>query len=138
VRVEQRLDYALRLLVAISRLPEGQRVAVGDLAEAMDLPRRFCEQQITELSRHGLVSCRRGAGGGCKLAVRSDELTVAEVAKALQGTALDVPHTHGSATTQMWEQVAAAIEEHLAAVSIAELAERQAQIDRAGAAMYQI
>jgi Rrf2 family protein len=138
MRVEQRLDYALRLLVAVSRLPEGERVAVGDLAEAMGLPRRFCEQQVTELSRHGLVSCRRGAGGGCRLSVPSDEITVADVVNALQGTALDVPHTHGSATTQMWEEVAAAVEERLAAVSIAALAEEQAMIERAGAAMYQI
>jgi Rrf2 family protein len=138
MRVEQRLDYALRLLVAVSRLPEGERVAVGDLAEAMGLPRRFCEQQVTELSRHGLVSCRRGAGGGCRLSVPSDEITVADVVNALQGTALDVPHTQGSATTQMWEEVAAAVEERLAAVSIAALAEKQAMIERAGAAMYQI
>jgi hypothetical protein len=38
----------------------------------------------------------------------------------------------------MWEEVAAAVEERLAAVSIAELAERQAEIDYSGAAMYQI
>lgn len=138
MRVAQRLDYALRLLVAISRLAEGERVAVGHLAEAMNLPRRFCEQQITELSHHGLVSCRRGAGGGCKLGVRADELTVTDVANALQGTVLDVPHTQGSATTRMWEEVAVAVEERLASVSIAELAERQAEIDYAGAAMYQI
>ena len=138
MRVSQRIDYTLRLLAAISRLPDEDRVAVGELAEAMDLPRRFCEQQITELSRHGLVSCRRGAGGGCRLEVPADKLTVASVVDVLQGTAIDVPHTPGSATTEMWERVSDNVEEMLAGVTIADLARRQAQIDLEGSAMYHI
>ena len=138
MRVSQRLDYTLRLLAAISRLPEGEHVAVGALAEAMSLPRRFCEQQITELSRHGLVSCRRGAGGGCRLEVPADELSVATVVNVLQGSALDVPHTPGSATTEMWERVADGVERLLADVTIADLAQRQTEIDLAGSPMYHI
>lgn len=138
MRVSQRLDYTLRLLAAISRLPEGERVAVGELAEAMNLPRRFCEQQITELSRHGLVSCRRGAAGGCKLEVPADKLSVAAVVSVLEGSVLDVPHTPGSATAEMWEQVADSVEKLLADVTIADLAQRQAEIDLADSPMYHI
>ena len=64
MRVSQRVDYSLRLLVALAALPDRQRVAVGELAEALDLPKRFSEQQITQLSRDGIVSCQPGVGGG--------------------------------------------------------------------------
>ena len=67
MRVSQRLDYAVRLLVLLAAQPPGEHVVVGDLAERIGLPRRFAEQQVSVLARAGIVRCRRGASGGCTL-----------------------------------------------------------------------
>ncbi|MBE0477047.1 MAG: Rrf2 family transcriptional regulator [Coriobacteriia bacterium] len=138
MRVSQRLDYVLRALSAMARLPEGTPVVAGELAAELRLPKRFLEQQLTLLGKRGIVSCQRGAGGGCALTRRAEEITVAEVVRAVQGEVLDVPHTSGSSVAEMWQEAAHALEAFLAGVTIADLARRQAELDAEAAPMYYI
>jgi Rrf2 family protein len=138
MRVSQRLDYALRALVLLATQPDGTYVAAGDLAQHLDLPRRFVEQQITSLAHAGIVECRRGAGGGCALARAALFVSVADVVRALHGDVLDVPRRRESATTEMWESAATTLEAHLGAVTLADLAARQREIDADAHTMYYI
>jgi len=136
MRVSQRLDYTLRLLVALARLPGGSTVASGDLALGLGLPRRFGEQQMTALAKSGLVEARRGTGGGSMLARPAAEITVLDVVRAVQGDALDVPRSAGSATAEFWAGAAAVLSAHLEATTLADLVKRQAEIDAAAGPMY--
>ncbi len=138
MRIPQRLDYALRALVLLALQPEGEYVAAGDLAERLGMPRRFVEQQVTSLARAGIVACRRGASGGCALARTASEVTVLDVVVAVQGDVLDVPRVTGSAASQLWAEAAAELGGFFSAVSLAELARRQRDIDGAAATMYWI
>lgn len=138
MRVSQRLDYALRGLVALAQRPPGTSVAAGDLADSLSLPRRFLEQQFTALAQAGLVECRRGAGGGCALARPANDLSVADVVRALEGAALDVPRTSGTIVSDMWADVAQGLDGILAGISVADLASRQDALDAMQAAIYYI
>jgi Rrf2 family protein len=138
MRVSQRVDYALRGLVALAQLPEGTSVAAGEIADQLSLPRRFLEQQFTALSQAGVVECRRGAGGGCSLARPAAQVTAADVVHALEGGSLDVPRTSGTVVSDMWAEVARSVDEALSAFTIAELAAGQNQLDASRAAIYYI
>lgn len=138
MRVSQRLDYALRALVVLAMQPPGTYVAAGDLADRLNLPRRFVEQQITELARAGVVECRRGSSGGCALARSSEDITVADIAIALQGEVLDVPQLTGSAAALVWQEAADHLRDQLASVDLASVAARQRTLDSAAAPMYYI
>jgi Rrf2 family protein len=138
VRVSSRLDYALRALIALAERPPGSRIAAGDVADAMGLPRRFVEQQLTVLAHASLVDCRRGAGGGCVLARPADEITVGQVVRAIEGYVLDVPHATGSAVSEMWERAGDSFEGSLDTVTLAELAVRQRELDAERAPVYYI
>jgi Rrf2 family protein len=137
MRVSQRLDYALRALTALADEPGGRPIAVGALAERLGLPRRFLEQQVTSLAKSGLVTCRRGAAGGCALARPPEGITVAEVVRSMQGEIIDVPHTSDSAVAEMWADAAVLLAAVLEETTLRVLADRQAAID-AAAAMYYI
>lgn len=138
MRVSQRLDYALRALVLLAMQPDGAYVAAGDLAERLNLPRRFVEQQVTELARAGVVTCRRGASGGCALARPADTISVGDVVLALEGQVLDVPHQTGSAVTEVWQRAAEKLEGFLLETDLASVAARQRKLDAAAAPMYYI
>jgi Rrf2 family protein len=138
VRVSQRLDYTLRLLVEIARRRDETWSAAGELAVSLGMPRRFLEQQMTGLARRGLVECRRGTGGGCRLARPADEISVRDIVVAVQGEVLDVPHTVGSATAELWSGADEALGEYLAQTSIGRLAERQSELDADLAPVYYI
>jgi Rrf2 family protein len=136
--VSQRLDYALRALTALAQQPEQRPVVAGELAERLDLPKRFLEQQITALGKRGLVHCQRGAAGGCVLARPAEQVTVAEVVEAVQGEVLDIPHTRGSAVAEMWRDAADALSRTLSDVTLKDLADRQSEMDAARVPMYYI
>jgi Rrf2 family protein len=138
MRVPQRLDYALRALVLLALQPEGEYIAAGDLADHLGLPRRFVEQQVTSLSRSGIVRCRRGAAGGCALARSASEVSVLDVVEAVQGDVLDVPRVTGSAASALWAEAADDLTEFFATVNLSELAQRQRDLDGAAATMYWI
>ncbi|HEY5539946.1 MAG TPA: Rrf2 family transcriptional regulator [Coriobacteriia bacterium] len=138
MRVPQRLDYALRALILLALQPEGEYIAAGDLADHLSLPRRFVEQQITALARAGIVRCRRGAAGGCVLARGSRQVTVFDVVEAVQGEILDVPRVTGSAASALWLDAAEQLAGFLATVTLADLAERQRELDSAAVSMYWI
>lgn len=136
MRVSQRLDYTLRMLVALARMPAGTTAASGDLAVRLGLPRRFGEQQMTALAKTGLVDSRRGTGGGVSLAQPAAEITVLDVVRAVQGEALDVPRGTASATAEFWGQAASALESALGSATLADLVKRQAEIDASSGPMY--
>jgi Rrf2 family protein len=138
MRVPQSLDYAVRALVLLALQPAGTYTAAGELANRLGLPRRFVEQQITALSKSGIVRCRRGSSGGCELARPAEEISVLHVVQAIQGVVLDVPRVTGSAASSLWSDAADALSEYLGGVSLASLAERQRSLDGAAASMYWI
>ena len=138
MRVSQRLDYGLRALILLAQQPEGDFIAAGDLADRLGMPRRFVEQQFTALARAGIVDCRRGSTGGCALARPAAEISVAEIATALQGEVLDVPHQNGSASAEFWEQMAQDMADLLGRTNLEELAIRQRALESDMFPMYYI
>jgi Rrf2 family protein len=138
VRVPQRLDYALRAAVLLALQPEGEHVAAGELADRLGLPRRFVEQQMTALARAGIVRCRRGATGGCALARPASAVSALEIVHAVQGEVLDVPRVTNSAASDLWSDAADALGGFFAGVTLAELADRQRELDRSATPMYWI
>lgn len=60
--------------------------AKGDqVAEAQAIPLRFLENILGELRQHGLVHSRRGPDGGYWLGRDADDITLADVIRAVEG-----------------------------------------------------
>ena len=138
MRVSQRLDYTVRGLVALAAEPLGTTVVAGDLADTLGLPRRFLEQQFTAIAKRGILSCQRGANGGCTLTRPASEITVGEIIRAIQGQVLDVPHVTGAVSSEMWSRIAGDLDAIVDGITLADLVLRQAEIDRGVSPMYYI
>jgi Rrf2 family protein len=138
VRVSQRLDYVLRALTFLAQRETGGPVPVGDIASALNLPRRFLEQQVNLLAKRGIVTCKRGTGGGCELAGDPGAITVGDIVRAVNGQVLDVPQVKGSAASEMWLEVRERFEESLEDITLADLSQRQDHLDSTAVPMYYI
>lgn len=126
MRLPQKLEYALRAAIELGRLGEGVTVPAGEVAERLGLPRRFVEQQISTLSRAGLVRCQRGPGGGCALARPAEDMTAGEVLRAVEGTLIESPDPE-SPLAPFWTAAICAFEGILDSVTLADL---EAQLKR--------
>jgi len=79
-------EYGIRVLVDLARRASDEPVPLGDVAEANGLPLAYLEHLVARLRKAGLVESRRGARGGYLLARPADEITMAEVVEALEGS----------------------------------------------------
>ena len=93
MHVSAKVDYAMRALLEIARSSDGDSKALvkGDhLAESQDIPARFLEGILRQLRQAGIVASQRGAEGGYRLARPPEDITVADVVRALDGPLADV------------------------------------------------
>jgi Rrf2 family protein len=84
VRVSAKVDYGLRAMVELAAAPPGF-VTSAELAAAQEIPPKFLENILLQLRHAGLVTSQRGAEGGHRLARAPEEISVADVIRALEG-----------------------------------------------------
>jgi Rrf2 family protein len=85
MRVSAKTDYALRAVVELAAT-EGDAPVKGErLATSQSIPLRFLENILLTLRHAGIVESRRGADGGYRLARPADEITLADVIRAIDG-----------------------------------------------------
>jgi Rrf2 family protein len=89
IRTTARADYALRAAIELAAAQDG-RVTAEQLAQAQSIPGKFNEAILTQLCRSGLVRSQRGPDGGFWLARPADEITVADIIRAIEGQLLGV------------------------------------------------
>jgi Rrf2 family protein len=84
MRITAKVDYAVRSVVEIAAAGEGP-VKGERISQAQDIPLRFLENILAELRHAGLVRSQRGAEGGYWLARPAEEITLADVIRAVEG-----------------------------------------------------
>jgi Rrf2 family protein len=85
MRISAKADYAVRAALELAASPDREPVKGERLAEAQEIPLQFLEHILLELKHAGLVRARRGARGGYWLARDPEEVTVADVIRAVEG-----------------------------------------------------
>ena len=127
--ITSKSPYAVRALAELARSGGAGPVPIGEIARRRDIPVQFLEGLFATLRRAGILQSQRGVKGGYSFARPPEELTVLEVVEALEGVL-------GAEATGIFEDAVAALRAQFAAVTIAEVAQREARA--AGASMYYI
>ena len=84
MRVSAKADYAVRAAVELAAGGEGP-IKGEAISQAQEIPLKFLENILGELKHAGLVRSQRGMDGGYWLARAADEITVADVIRAVDG-----------------------------------------------------
>jgi Rrf2 family transcriptional regulator, iron-sulfur cluster assembly transcription factor len=135
LKVSQKLEYAMRAMIELAqRRDAGTLVPAREIAEHQQVPLRFLEQQLGALSKAGLVQSFRGAGGGCRIARDPADITVGEIADAIEGQIYPMfclePSDHTCFQDSrcglqgFWADVAQAVQDVFAKTTVADLAAR--------------
>jgi Rrf2 family protein len=89
MRLSARADYALRAAIEIASIGEGH-VTADQVARTQQIPVKFLETILTQLRRAGLVRSQRGPDGGFWLARPAEEISLADIIRAIDGQLLGV------------------------------------------------
>ena len=85
MKVTAKADYAVRAAVELAAAAGHGPVKAERIAHAQRIPVNFLENILAELKRAGIVESRRGAAGGYLLARPADEISLADVIRAVEG-----------------------------------------------------
>jgi Rrf2 family protein len=138
MHITRAADYAVRVMVHLAGLPAGSCVARPNLTRATDTPDSFLAKVLQQLVQAGMITSRRGSGGGFRLAVSADTVSLLDVIEAIEGpTRLNICLDSGlscerkswCAAHVVWVEAQSALEGVLRAASIAELAARSCKAD---------
>jgi Rrf2 family protein len=78
-------DYAVRVMIQMAKLPEGQRTSLPELATATHAPHSFLSKVLQTLSKAGMVRSWRGNDGGFEILSPGRKATLREVVEAVDG-----------------------------------------------------
>jgi len=130
VKVSAKADYAVRAAVELASAGEGP-VKAERIAQAQEIPLKFLENIMSDLRNAGLVRSQRGVEGGYWLARPADEISIAQVIRAVDGPLAavrgrrpeDVEYA-GSAERlrEVWVAVRASLRNVLETVTVADVA----------------
>ncbi len=131
MRISAKADYAVRAAVELAAADGDKPVKAERIATAQQIPLNFLENILGELRHAGLVRSHRGADGGFRLARPANEVTVADIIRAVEGPLASVrggppeeAHYAGTSTTlpRVWIAVRASLRRVVEHVTIADIA----------------
>jgi Rrf2 family protein len=131
MRISAKVDYAVRAVVELAAAAGDKPVKAERIANAQQIPLNFLENILGELRHAGVVRSHRGAEGGFRLAKPPEEVTVADVIRAVEGPLASVrggppeDATYAGAATSLprvWIAVRANLRRVVERVTIADIA----------------
>lgn len=131
MQVSAKLDYAVRAMLELAAAAPERRTR-DQVAETRGIPGKYLEAILGSLRHAGLVRSHRGAEGGYTLAADPSAITVAAVARAVEGPLTLVQGQRPEAVADgpeplaaLWVAVRASLRAVLESVTLADLLEGQ-------------
>src|ERR1044072_9389924 len=90
-QLSKRTQYSLRALYALARHYGQGPLLITKMSHDEAIPKKFLEQILLSLKNVGLVSSKKGKGGGSSLAQPPEEITLAAVIRLTEGPLAPLP-----------------------------------------------
>lgn len=89
--LSQKTKYALKALLYLSQLPEGEIAKTIAISEGANVPKKFLEQILLDLKRGHFVGSRQGKMGGYYLLKSKETITLADIHRLFDGAIALLP-----------------------------------------------
>ena len=134
MRLTSKGRYAVTAMLDVALNSETGPVPLADISERQGISLSYLEQLFSRLRKNGLVSSVRGPGGGYRLALSADQISIGMVISAVNEN-IDVTRCLGKGnckggveclTHTLWQDLSDRISDFLDEITLAELVEKKA------------
>ncbi|AWT55829.1 BadM/Rrf2 family transcriptional regulator [Mycolicibacterium smegmatis] len=124
-------EYAVRAMVQLATVSDGELLKTDDLARAQGIPAQFLVDILSDLRTDRLVRSHRGRDGGYALARPADAISIADVLRCIDGPLAsvrdiglgDLPYSGPTAAlTDVWRALRASMRSVLEETSLSDVA----------------
>ncbi len=125
--------YAVTATLDIALHNQQQAVSLAEISERQQISLSYLEQLFSKLRKHGIVASVRGPGGGYKLNLPPEEISVAMIINAVNEN-IQATKCFGNSncksgirclTHTLWTELSNRIEEFLSEITLASLVKQQ-------------
>lgn len=85
LRINRQTDYAVRVILALSKKGKGTRVPTSKISHEMLIPPALLQRIVAELAGGGFIHTQAGRDGGITLAHDPKEITLLQVVEHFEG-----------------------------------------------------
>jgi Rrf2 family protein len=124
-------EYAIRAFVHMASLQATEYAMVRQIAAESNIPMPFLAKLLQDLARDGLLRSSKGPGGGFRLSVPPDQISMLKIVEAVDGAGrydrciggnVDCNERAACGLHESWMPVRSRIVEYLQGTSVADLA----------------
>lgn len=132
--ISTRGRYATRMVILLAAQEGGASMTKTQIADAEGISAGYVQQLMMALRLSGIVDSHRGREGGFSLSRSPDDITIADVLRAVEGEVMPAPCQGGSAcdrwadcpTRPVWDEAALLLNDLFSKTTIASLVARPA------------
>jgi Rrf2 family protein len=84
IQINRQTDYAVRIILALSKLPPGTRKSTSDIRDEMQIPPALSQRIVADLARGNFIQTFPGRDGGIQLARPADQINLLQVIEYIQ------------------------------------------------------
>ena len=85
MKFSTRTTYGLRAMIRLAAGKSGDPLSLATISREEKISLGYLERLFARLKSAGLVRAEKGAGGGYRLAKKSDKIVIYDIIKALEG-----------------------------------------------------
>lgn len=85
LRINRQTDYAVRVVLALSKKPKGVRLPTSEIGREMLIPPALLQRIVAELAAGGFIETQAGRDGGISLAHDPSQITFLQVVEQFEG-----------------------------------------------------
>ncbi|MEM7026759.1 MAG: Rrf2 family transcriptional regulator [Pseudomonadota bacterium] len=124
--------YAVTAMLDLALHDDKGSVSLGDIARRQNISLTYLEQLFSKLKRSGLLASSRGPGGGYRLALKPEDISVARIVFSVDEP-IDITRCHGKQNCQndvrclthdLWMELNLHISSFLNGITLADLLKR--------------
>ena len=84
-RVNRQTDYAVRVVLALAKKPQGTRLPTSQIGREMLIPPALLQRIVAELANGGFIKTQAGRDGGISLAHLPSQITLIQIVERFEG-----------------------------------------------------
>lgn len=131
-RVNRQTDYAIRVVLALAKQPQGTRVSSAWIGKEMLIPAAFLSRIVAQLAQAEVVHTFPGRDGGLQLARPAEEISLRDIVELMEGPFLlsecmlgeqACPFERACPVRRRWDRLQMVILEELGRTNFSQLAQ---------------
>jgi len=132
MKLTTRGRYAVTAMLDLALYENKGPISLADISERQEISLSYLEQLFSRLRRGKLVESTRGPGGGYRIARPLDEVSIADIVRAVNESVDTTQcggqkncHQHGRCLTHdLWEGLSDQIDNFLSGISLKDLTDK--------------